>query len=246
MKNSLKIKRLVGMATLTSLVIVLQLLANFIPNFANNLALALVPITVGAILYGPLAGLFLGAVMSVIIATNPANYSLMVTGLDTFKLLVVMFIKSPIAGLAAGYAYKAVAHFAKKAEGKKKNALFFVAVFTAAVVVPTVNTAVYAVGMLFLFEVLGSDSFAIHQLVNNPEATNSKAYGSVVAVVFIYWININYFLELGLSILASPALVTLIKALTRKYNLGFYNDFSKFNLEENEEEDLQESESEEI
>ena len=147
-----------------------------------------------------------------------------------------MFSKSAIAGLAAGYAYKGIAHFAKKATGKKKNGLFFAAVFTSAVVVPTVNTAVYAAGMLFMFELLGSESFAIGMLVNNPDATNGGTYGSAVAVVFLYWININYFLELGMSVIASPALVTLIKALTRNYNLGFYNDFSKFNLDETEEE----------
>ena len=231
MKNSLKIRRLVGMATLTSLVIVLQLLANFIPNFANNLALALIPIAVGAILYGPLAGLFLGAVMSATVATNPANYSLMATGLDTFKLLVVMFVKSPLAGLAAGYVYKGIAHFAKKAEGKKKNTLFFVAVLAASTTVPVVNTLSYAVGMLVMFDLLGSESFSIKMLVNNPEGTAGVSYGSTVAVVFLYWIGVNFFIEAGISIATSPALVTILKALTRNYNLGFYNDFSKFHDE---------------
>ena len=236
MKNSMQIKRLVGMASLTALVIVLQLLGNFIPNFANSLALALIPIAVGAILYGPLAGLFLGAVMSATVATNPSNYSLMATGSDTFKLLLVMFVKSPLAGLAAGYAYKGIAHFAKKAEGKKRNALFFVAVFTASIVVPVVNTLTYAVGMLLLFEAMGSESFKISTaLVNNSAATGGTSYGSAVAVVFLFWIGLNFFIEFGISAVASQAIVMLVKVLSRNYNLGFYNDFSKFNdLEEDE------------
>lgn len=238
MKNSMKIKRLVGMATLTSLVIVLQLLGNFIPNFANSLALALIPIAVGAILYGPLAGFFLGAVMSATVATNPTNYSLMQTGTDTFKLLIVMFIKSPLAGLAAGYAYKAVAYFAKKADGKKRNVLFFVAVFTASVVVPIVNTLTYAVGMLLLFEVMGSESFKISShLANNPAATGGTSYGSAVAVVFLFWISFNFFIEFGISAIATQAIVMLLKVLSRNYNLGFYNDFSKFNGLEDEDDE---------
>lgn len=238
MKNSMKIKRLVGMASLTALVIVLQLLGNFIPNFANSLALALIPIAVGAILYGPLAGFFLGAVMSATVATNPANYSLMQTGTDTFKLLLVMFIKSPLAGLAAGYAYKAVAYFAKKADGKKRSVLFFVAVFTASVVVPIVNTLTYAVGMLLLFEVMGSESFKIGvHLANNPAATGGTSYGSAVAVVFLFWIGINFFIEFGISAFATQAIVLLLKVLSRNYNLGFYNDFSKFNGSEDEDDE---------
>jgi hypothetical protein len=109
-----------------------------------------------------------------------------------------MFIKSPLAGLAAGYAYKAVAYFAKKADGKKRSVLFFVAVFTASVVVPIVNTLTYAVGMLLLFEVMGSESFKIGvHLANNPAATGGTSYGSAVAVVFLFWIGINFFSEFG-------------------------------------------------
>lgn len=237
-KNSLKVKRLVGLAILTALTIVLQMLGNFIPNFANNLALALIPIAVGAILYGPLAGLYLGAVMSATVACNPANYSLMATGLDTFKLLIVMFVKSPVAGLLAGYAYKGLAILANKFEGAKKNTMFFVAVLLTSLVVPVVNTGMYAIGMLFLFGALGSDSFSLSMLVNNAEATGGSAYGSAVAVVFVYWIGVNFFIEAGVSVLAAAPIVTVLKAVTRNYNLGYDNDFSDFNGVAEEEKEL--------
>ena len=80
-------------------------------------------------------------------------------------------------------------------------------------------------------------------LVNNPDATG-KSYGSAVGVVFLYWIGVNYFIEAGLGILTSPALVTILKALTRNYNLGFYNDFSKFNQEDDLVENVETVESE--
>ena len=60
MKNSIMIKRLVGISILTALVVVLQLLGNYITIGTVNITLALIPIAVGAILYGPVAGLFLG------------------------------------------------------------------------------------------------------------------------------------------------------------------------------------------
>ena len=233
-ENSLKVKKLVGMASLTTLVIVLQLLGNFIPNFANNLALALIPMAVGAILYGPLAGLFLGVVMGVVVAANPANYSMVANrGLDVFKLIVVIFVKSPVAGYLAGVTYKGLAHFAKKAEeGKKRNFMFFISVFASSMVVPIVNTGMYAVLMLILFGLLGSaEGFNLTALTNNIEAMG-QSYNSTVAVVFLGFIGVNFFIEAGIAILTSPAVVTILKAVTRNYDLGFKNDFPKFHDDE--------------
>ena len=66
MNNSLLIKKLVGVATLTALVVALQFLSNYVKFGTVEMTLALIPIAVGAILYGPLVGGFLGFIMGVI------------------------------------------------------------------------------------------------------------------------------------------------------------------------------------
>ena len=56
MKNSYKIKKIVMITILSCLAVILQLFSNYVPIGTVNITLALIPIVVGAILYGPLAG----------------------------------------------------------------------------------------------------------------------------------------------------------------------------------------------
>ena len=53
-KNQKAIKKLVGIATLTALVVGLQFLSNYVSFGSISITLALIPIAMGAILYGPL------------------------------------------------------------------------------------------------------------------------------------------------------------------------------------------------
>ena len=224
-ENLFKTRRLVGLAVLTALVVFLQLAGNFIPSFANGYALALVPIAVGAILYGPLAGLFLGFVMAAIISTQPANYSLMANGLDVVKLLVIMFSKSILAGFVSGLVYKAIAGIAKKSENKaKKNTLFAISIVAASFVVPVINTGIYVVGMLALF----SSNWGIEGGFVLGSLYEAMNYNNSITLLLFGFVGINFFVELGIAAVTAPALVLLIKVITRNYNLGFANDFSAF------------------
>ena len=60
MSNS-KVKRMVGIAVLMAVVVVLQLLGQFIRFGPVSISLVLLPIVVGAAVYGPGAGAILGA-----------------------------------------------------------------------------------------------------------------------------------------------------------------------------------------
>ena len=55
-KNSEKVKELVGISVLAAIVVVLQLISNFILPSNLPLTLALIPIVVGSIIYGPKGG----------------------------------------------------------------------------------------------------------------------------------------------------------------------------------------------
>ena len=62
--NNNKIKRMVGIAILSAIVVVLQLLGSFIKIGPVSICLVLVPIVVGAATYGPAAGAILAPVIN--------------------------------------------------------------------------------------------------------------------------------------------------------------------------------------
>lgn len=217
-KNSLMIKKLVGLATLTALVIVLQLLSNNV-TFGNlSITLALIPIAVGAILYGPLAGLFLGMVMGGIVLTG-ADTQTYFLSVNPAATVVLCLVKSGVAGLVSGLLFKLFAFIAKKQSSvNKKKALFAAGIIVAALVVPLVNTFIFIFGAVIFFSVY---------------------YPSLEAAIAAV-IGTNFLVEFIISAALSPALVTLVKVLTRQYSLGFAADFSEF-IEEDKEVEVEQA-----
>ena len=206
MTNSLKVKKLVGLATLTALVVGLQFLSNYVPFGSISITLALIPIAVGAVLYGPLAGLFLGAVMGAIAIVAPSTLSVFMP-VNPGMTIVLCLLKTSIAGLVSGYLFKLFAFFAKKQKDvKKKKILFAAGIIVAALVVPVINTGLFIVGATIFFR---------------------DVFGNFVGVINAV-LTTNFLVEFLVSAVLSPALVTLVKVLTRQYDLGFANDFSEF------------------
>ena len=63
-----KTRRLVGLSIFTALVVVLQVVATFVRIGAFPVTLTLVPIVVGAAIYGTKAGAWLGGVFGAVVA----------------------------------------------------------------------------------------------------------------------------------------------------------------------------------
>ena len=216
-KNQKAIKKLVGIATLTALVVGLQFLSNYVSFGSISITLALIPIAMGAILYGPLAGLFLGAVMGAIVIAAPSTQAVFMP-VNPAATIILCLLKTAIAGLVSGLLFKLFAFIAKKQNDvKKKKILFAVGVIVAALVVPVINTGLFIVGASIFFMDL---------------------FGNFITIIDAV-ITTNFLVEFLVSAILSPALVTLIKVLTRQYDLGFANDFSEFIEEDNDEIDLE-------
>lgn len=62
-----KTKTLTGLALFTAIIVVLQLLGSFIKFGPFSISLVLIPIVVGAAVYGPKAGAYLGGVFGVVV-----------------------------------------------------------------------------------------------------------------------------------------------------------------------------------
>ena len=144
MKNK-KIKRMVGIALLMALVVVMQFISGLIPPVGGfTISLVLIPIVLGAALFGPGAGALLGATFGIVVYIN------CVTGADPGGAMVfqanpalcflVVMGKGTLAGLLSGAVYAMV---------KGKNA--YVAMLLAAIVCPVVNTGTFVACMLLFF-----------------------------------------------------------------------------------------------
>lgn len=193
--KKVNVKKMAMIALLMALVVVMQFVSSMIPAIGGfSISLVLIPIVLGAAMYGPGTGALLGAVFGAVVFIN------CVTGADIGGAMVfqagpvlcylVVMGKGILAGLAAGFVYK---HF------KRKNA--YVAIVLAAVVCPVVNTGIFVTCMLTIF----------------ADVLKNWANGAnLIAYVFSGIILMNFVPELLLNIVFSPASNRLIKIFKKQ------------------------------
>ena len=144
MKNE-KVKRMVIMALLMAMVVVLQLLSAAIPPIGGfSISLVLIPIVLGAAVYGIRAGALLGATFGVVVAINCITGAdaggAMVFQANPVLCLLVVLSKGILAGIASGAIYRLLS---------KVNP--YLAMVAAAIICPVVNTGVFITAMLLFF-----------------------------------------------------------------------------------------------
>ena len=187
-------KKIAALAMLTALVIVLQVFGSYFKIGAISLSFVLIPIVIGAIVLGPLYGAFLGFIFGAvtyimgIVGADPFTNTLFTA--HPFLTALTCFVKAIAAGFLSGLAYKAV-----------KNKSELAAVFVAAAVAPIVNTGIFILGALTMY-----DSISAMSSANNV---------GVVYFLFIMCAGINFLIEFALNMVLSPAVCTVIKAVKR-------------------------------
>lgn len=184
MRNQ-KIKRMVGIALLMAVVVVLQLLGSFVKLGPVEVSLVLLPIVIGAAVYGPTAGAILGATFGAVVLAQPGTvffYDMSVLG-----TVVVVMLKGALSGLLAGLTYKALA--------KKAPVL---AVILCAIVCPVVNTAIFFLGcMTFFYKDLAAYS------------------PNVALYVITAFIGLNFVAEFLVNVLCCPVIIRLLHILKK-------------------------------
>ena len=167
-KNSQKIKEMVIVASLGSIVAVLQYLSMFIKFGPFNITLALTPIVVGAVLYGPKAGGILGTIMGLVVLFTNSEAFFVVNPIAT---IFVCIFKSMAAGILAGYIYKWI-----------KNRVLSITVVS--VVTPITNTLIFVIcALLFFFPTLKEWA--------NGEDTLVYLFGTMIGTQFVVELVIN-------------------------------------------------------
>ena len=184
MKNA-KIKRMVGIALLMAMVIVLQFVGSMIPPIGGtvSISLVLIPIIVGAAIYGPSAGAILGATFAVVTIINCITGAdpggAMVFQANPLLCILVVSAKSVLCGTISGLVYMVL---------RKVNA--YVAMLCAAIICPVINTGVFVTCMMLFFK---------------PVLSAWAGGTDVVTYVLTGLVLCNFLPEMILNIVFSPA-----------------------------------------
>lgn len=193
--NKSMIQRLVGTAALAALIVILQLVASGIKIGPFTITLSLVPIILGACLFGPVSGAVLGAVfggmvsIAVITGADPGGH-LMFLQLPVLTI-VLCILKSTVAGLVAGLIPKLI-----------KNDI--ISAIVAAIVCPICNTGILCVGILAFYNDLVT-SWAI-----------AGGFASAFGYVILGMVGINFLVELAINLVLAPVILRVLSAVKIK------------------------------
>ena len=180
-------KTIVGLSLFTAIVVVLQLLGSFIRFGMFSISLVLVPIVVGAALYGAASGAWLGLVFAaVVLFSGDASAFFVVNPLGT---VLTVIAKGLLSGYAAGILYRTL---------RRKNET--VAVIASAVVCPVVNTGIFLIGCVLFFM--------------EPVSAWAEALGfggNVMRYMFLGLAGGNFLFELLFNVVLSPVIVRLVR-----------------------------------
>lgn len=185
MKNT-KTQKMVGLAIMSAIVVVLQLLGSFIKFGPVSVSLVLIPIAVGAAMYGPAAGAILGGVFSIVVLLQPDT--VFFYGISFFGTVVTVLVKGTFAGWLSGLTFKA---FANKNE--------FLAVGLAAMVCPLVNTGIFALGSRLFFW----------------NALAELGGGNALLFLITGMIGFNFIAEFVTNVICSPVILRILHAVRK-------------------------------
>ena len=180
-----KTKNIVGIGLFTAIVVVLQLLGGGIRFGIFSISLVLVPIVVGAAVYGWQAGAWLGFAfgLSVLLSGDAGAF----LAVDPLATVLVVLVKGTMCGLCAGALYKALSHLNE-----------VVAVVASALICPVVNTGIFLIGCQFFF------------LETIAEWAAMYGYADAGTYMILGLAGINFLIELAVNLILAPVITRII------------------------------------
>lgn len=178
-----RIRTLTGTAMLTAIIIVLQLIGSYIKFGQFSISLVLIPIVLGAALFGVASGTWLGLAFGIVVLIS-GDAALFMT-INPIGTVITVLLKGVLAGAASAAVYRLV---------EKKSR--FAAVLLASFVCPVVNTGVFLLGCLVFF------MDYIRDLAGDS---------NVLVYMIVSFVGINFVIELVINLVLNPAMVRLIE-----------------------------------
>ena len=194
-------KNIATMGVLMALVVVLQVFAGSI-NIANLVTLnfSLIPIVLGAIVLGPVAGAILGFANGIVILIQviltPSGFYYIIWTYSPLVTTLICLVKTTVAGFAGGMVFRVIS---------KKNTL--AATFVASALVPIINTSLFVLGCLCM-----SDTILTYQ------NTLPQSQGmNIFIFICVGLVTFNFFIELALNLIVSPALNSVYRVVEKQF-----------------------------
>lgn len=188
-------KNIATLGVLLALVLVLQLALGTVSIGQVQLNFSLIPIVLGAILLGPIAGALLGFISGVIILaqliTVPTLFNTTLWTYNPVVTTLICLLKTTVAGGVAGILFKVVA---------KKSELG--ATFVAAGIVPVINTGLFILGCLCMSGTIG----IFRDELSAIEGFENFAGMNVFVFILVGIVTFNFFLEFALNLVLAPAI----------------------------------------
>ena len=196
-------KNIAYLAVLLALVIALQLVGTMIGNLGVTApSLVLIPIVLGAVLLGPLAGGILGFAFGVVVILagifGMDKFTLILFTDHPFLTVLLCLFKGTAAGVASGWLFRAL-------QNRNRNA----AVVTASLAAPIVNTGLFILGALLMSDTLNANFVADGQ--------------TVLYFLIIVCAGLNSIFEVIINAVASPAIYTVVRVVKRSAGKGATN-----------------------
>ena len=189
---STRTEHLVGMGILTALVIVLQTFASGFKIGSFAPPLSLVPIILGAVLFGEAAGAILGLVFGAVVLfaviSGAEPFSTLMLQYNPSFTVIICLLKGMLAGYFSGIAYKVLSGINNVA-----------AAIIASAIAPIVNTGIFSIGMLTVF----------YPLLAQTAATAGAE--NVILFYFTVFIGIGFIFDLLFIAILVPGLLRIIK-----------------------------------
>jgi len=181
---------LVGTAILTAIVFVLQLAAFSVKLGISTFCITpvLMPIVVGAALYGWKSGAWLGFAFGLaVLVSGDASIYMAINAPGT---IFTVLLKGMAAGVCAGLVYKSF---------ERKNQ--WLAIILAAIVCPVVNTGIFLLGSVVFF----------FDTVREWAGTESVAMYMITGLV-----GFNFVIELAINLVLSTAIERILNAVRKR------------------------------
>ena len=183
-----------GCAVLTALEIILQIIGNYVAIGPVNINLSLLPICIGAIIYGPLAGLFLGAVNGCMVLASPSTIAVFMP-ITVIGTVLTCLLKGMLSGLIAGLLFLPF---------RNKNKT--IGSVISSLSVPLINTGLFVGFSLIFFQPF---------LEKGAEGFPNK-----YAFLFLGVIGWNFIFEFLVAAILTPVIIKIVNIVVKNTGDG--------------------------
>ena len=184
-------QRITGISIFAAITVILQVIGNYISFGPVNINLSLIPIVIGALLFGPIGGAILGFFNGAVVLFSASTIAIFYP-LSVVAAIFACLLKTTVAGLVAGFIFLPF-----KGKGNKE----ILGAFLASISVPIINTGIFSIFFLLFFRQMAIDAGS-----SNP-----------FSFLLVSIIGINFVIELIVNIVLSSMIYTIYHLIsTRK------------------------------